>query len=118
MAQRDRIDFSAQLPSGADPISANGFLLAQAGALEGQAAVVGATATSNLIKQGVSTAIDAAHGFLESKQEEDITKTLDQLKASQVAANAATIFASPDATPEDLKKANSDLDNVQSALSQ
>ena len=118
MAQRDRIDFSTQLPGGADPVSANGALLAQAGAIEGQAAVAGANATSTLIKQGISTAIDAAHGYLESNQEADINKTIEQLKASQTAARSATIFESADSTPEDLKKANEDLDKVQSALSQ
>ena len=119
MAQnRERIDFSTQLGAGADPVSANGGLLVQAGTVEGQAKVVGAQAVDVLAKQGAATAIDAAHGYLESGQEADTKKIIEQLKASQVAANSAMIFESPDSTPADLKKANQDLDNVKSALDQ
>ena len=118
MAQKENINFSAQLPSGADPVSAQGALLAQSGAIEGQAASVGAAGTSTLIKQGVSTAIDAAHGYLESSQESDIKKILEQRQGSQVAGDAALIFANPDSTPEDLRRANRDLDSVKNALSQ
>lgn len=117
MAQ-ERLDFSTQLSPGNDPISPNGGLLVQAGQERGQAAIVGAKATSDLFKQGAGMAIDAAHGYLESEQEAAIKKTTEQLMASNKFRDTVDILNSPTSTPDDLKKAQQDLENSKAALDQ
>lgn len=115
------IDFTQEV-RGAEPVSPDGRLLANAAVTEAKGAAVKQGVTDNLVTAAGKAGLDAVKGYLESGLEKDIKKTIGSLETANRFGDAVTSFDvmanDPNTPPADLQKAQQEIQKYKAALDQ